>query len=144
MRRVENPRRNWADRLRWWRRIQARIESAQLRRTGWSATSLMWRLPVLVLVTRGRRTGKRRETPLTYVRDDAGRLLISGGAVGQTSNPDWVANLRAEPNCEVIIDKQAAHDRAGEPTGDERDRARQLYGQWLPRPKARMPQRELR
>src|SRR5205814_10692498 len=102
------PRRNLADHLRWWRRIQARIESAQLRRTGWSATSLVWRLPVLVLVTEGRRTGKRRQTPLTFVRDETGRLLISGGAVGQTRVPDWVANLRAEPNCEVLIDKTTA------------------------------------
>ena len=84
---------NWADRLRWWRRIQARFESAQLRTMGWSSTSLLWRLPVLVLVTQGRRTGKRRQTPLTYVRDHTGGLLIAGGAVGQTRTPDWVANL---------------------------------------------------
>ena len=104
----------------------------------------MWRLPVLVLVTRGRRTGKRRETPLTYVRDDAGRLLISGGAVGQTSNPDWVANLRAEPNCEVIIDKEAAHVRAVELTREERDRGWQRFGEELPKLKARMTNYERR
>lgn len=129
---------NWADRLRWWRRIQAQIESAQLRRLGWSSTSLVWRLPVLVVVTQGRRTGKRRETPLTYVRDEEGRLLISGGAVGQTRTPDWVANLRANPACSVIVDKKTLSVRAVELTGELRERGWKRFGEELPKMMPRM------
>lgn len=142
--RARGPRKNWADRLRWWRRIQGRIETAQLRAIGWSPSSLLWRLPVLVLVTCGRRTGKRRQTALTYVRDESGRLLVAGGAVGQTRIPDWVANLRAEPNCEIIVDKTTTAVRAVELTGGERDRGWERFGEELPRLKARMADYERR
>ena len=64
--------------------------------------------------------------------------------MGQTRTPDWVANLRAEPNCEVIIDKTAARVRAVELTGDERDRGWERFGEELPKLKARMAAYERR
>jgi deazaflavin-dependent oxidoreductase (nitroreductase family) len=81
---------------------------------------------------------------LTYVRDESGRLLVSGGAVGQTRTPDWVANLRAEPNCEVIIDKTRTPVCAIELAGDERDRGWERFGEELPKLKARMAAYERR
>jgi deazaflavin-dependent oxidoreductase (nitroreductase family) len=99
---------------------------------------------VLVLITSGRRSGKRRETPLTYVRDIDGSLLIAGAAVGQTSTPDWVANLRAEAACEAIVDKQVSSFVAVELAGKDREMGWRRIGEELPKLKRRMANYEVK
>ena len=49
-------------------------------------------MPVLLLTTVGRKTGKQRTSPLTYFEDgDAIVLVASYG--GRPHNPDWFENL---------------------------------------------------
>jgi F420H(2)-dependent quinone reductase len=112
-----------ADRLRPVRRIVGRVEAAQVRRFGRSGTSLVWRVPVLVVETTGRRTGRRRSTPLAFVDLGDGTLLLAGGAGGQTATPDWVANLRAEPSCQVVLRRRRSPMTATELEGTARDDA---------------------
>jgi len=52
---------------------------------------------VLLLTTRGRRSGKARVTPLQYERVDG--ALVVGSARGTES--DWYRNLLADPRVEV-------------------------------------------
>jgi deazaflavin-dependent oxidoreductase (nitroreductase family) len=108
------------DRLRFVRRLMRGVEAAQVKRFGRSVLSLMFRTPVLVLATTGRRSGRRRETTLAYLREDDDRLLVVGGAGGQTRVPDWVANLRADPAVTVTVDRQRRPMRATELEGAER------------------------
>ena len=64
-------------------------------------------MPVLLLTTVGRRTGRRRTVPLTYIEDgDAIVLVASYG--GRPHNPAWFDNLVANPKVEVILGGEAA------------------------------------
>ena len=113
-------RRNIGDRLRPLRRLAGPVEAAEVRWFGRSILSTLYRTPVLVLETTGRRTGRRRRTTLAYHRDGDGSLLVVGGAGGQSRTPDWVANLRADPRCTVIVDRSERPVTATELTGDDR------------------------
>lgn len=115
------PSRNWADRMRPLRRIAGPIESAQIRRFGRSGLSVLFRTPVLVLETVGRRSGVTRITPLAYRHEIDGSFLVIAGAGGQTELPDWVANLRANPEARVLVNRRSVAVRAIELVGDEHD-----------------------
>ena len=60
-------------------------------------------LGVLVLWTRGRRTGRRLSSPLLYFEfDDCDDLIVVGSNYGQDHHPAWFLNLAADP--EVCIE----------------------------------------
>jgi deazaflavin-dependent oxidoreductase (nitroreductase family) len=117
------PRRNVHDRLRFLRRAGRPFEVAQVRWFGTSALSALFKTPVLLLHTTGRRTGKPRTTPLAFHRGDDGELLIVGGAAGQARNPDWAANLRSTPSASVTVDRVRLDVRAEEMIGPDRHAA---------------------
>src|SRR5690606_34182599 len=58
--------------------------------------------------------------PLAYLRDHDGSLLVVGGAGGQARLPDWVANLRADPNAAVTVERRRTAVTAAELVGEER------------------------
>lgn len=115
-------RRTWADRLRFWVRIANKVEVLQLRLFGVSGVSLMRRRDVLVLETIGRRTRKRRRSPVTYLRNDNGSFRIGGGAGGMT-RVDWVANLRSQGDAVVFVRRKRLAVRVHELQGEQRDAA---------------------
>ena len=78
-------------------------------------------LPVLLLTTTGRRSGKRRTAPLLYLEDD-GALLIIASLGGAPTNPDWYHNLVANPMVEVQNRAGRRGMRAEPLIGDERRR----------------------
>ena len=51
-------------------------------------------LPVLLLTTTGRRSGKQRTIPLLYLEEDS-TLLVVASMAGAPSNPGWYHNLVA-------------------------------------------------
>jgi deazaflavin-dependent oxidoreductase (nitroreductase family) len=98
-------------------RIVNRLESLQVRHLGVSGISLLRRTPVLVLETTGRHTGRRRRAAVAYwTEGDA--FLIGGGAAGM-SRVDWVANLRAHPECVAYVRRRRIGVQARELTGDD-------------------------
>lgn len=111
---------NWADRIRPLRRVAGPIESAQVRRFGRSALSVLLRAPVLVLESVGRRSGAVRSTTLAYRPVDGDSWLVVAGAGGQSRTADWVHNLRASPDVTVTVDRERVPVHAVELTGDER------------------------
>ena len=62
----------------------------------------------MVLTTRGRRTGRVRQTPLWYVRK--GNIIYCFSGWGASS--DWFKNLEASPDVRVQIGKQRWEMRA--------------------------------
>ncbi|HEV2069427.1 MAG TPA: nitroreductase/quinone reductase family protein [Acidimicrobiales bacterium] len=107
------------------------VEAAQVRRFGRSLVSLAFRTPVLALETIGRRSGAKRSTTLAFQRVDDGTLLVVGGAGGQARVPDWVANLRANPQAVAWVDRAPLPVRAVEMTGADREEAwRHLSHVW--------------
>jgi|EndMetStandDraft_3_1072993.scaffolds.fasta_scaffold604541_1 deazaflavin-dependent oxidoreductase (nitroreductase family) len=76
---------------------------------------------LLILHTTGRRTGQRRETPLSYTKDGDTYVVIASDG-GSPHDPDWYLNLEAEPDAEVDVGGHRSRVRAETVTGDERDR----------------------
>jgi deazaflavin-dependent oxidoreductase (nitroreductase family) len=58
--------------------------------------------PVLLLTTRGRRSGRRRTVPLIYMPDGK-RVVLVASKGGMSKHPVWYLNLEADPNVEVEI-----------------------------------------
>jgi F420H(2)-dependent quinone reductase len=63
-------------------------------------------MPVLLLTTTGRRSGRPRTTPLTYF-EDGGDLVVIASNGGEDRPPSWWANLRDEPIGTVTIGSHA-------------------------------------
>ena len=76
-------------------------------------------LPIIVLTTRGARTGHLRKTPLIRVEHD-GRYLAVASSGGATTHPAWYFNAVAEPTVEVQDGPATTVMRARELHDDER------------------------
>nr|MDQ2699563.1 nitroreductase family deazaflavin-dependent oxidoreductase [Actinomycetota bacterium] len=59
----------------------------------------------LVLVTRGRKSGQRRETPVAWFPGPDDSWIIAAAYNGSASNPDWYWNLSADPDGATIVVK---------------------------------------
>ncbi|MFM7142353.1 MAG: nitroreductase family deazaflavin-dependent oxidoreductase [Alphaproteobacteria bacterium] len=75
---------------------------------------------MVILHTRGARTGKPRENPLCALLD-RGRLFVFASKAGAPTNPDWYHNLKAHPDVEVEHGTDRFRARAVEVTGPERE-----------------------
>jgi len=57
-------------------------------------------LPVIIVTSKGNKTGAIRKTPLMRVKDGDSYVLV-GSMGGATKNPVWVYNLRSDPGVEI-------------------------------------------
>jgi deazaflavin-dependent oxidoreductase (nitroreductase family) len=77
-------------------------------------------LPIIILTTKGRRSGKLRKTPLMRVEHD-GEWALIGSMGGAPTDPVWVHNLRADPTAAMVQDGPEPVDvTVREVTGEER------------------------
>lgn len=73
---------------------------------------------VLLLTTKGRRTGRDRTTPVFYLRDGESIVICNVHPEGERTNP-WVINLRANPIAQLQIGREIGLYRARESTESE-------------------------
>jgi deazaflavin-dependent oxidoreductase (nitroreductase family) len=59
---------------------------------------------LLILTSTGALTGRARETPLAYSRDDDGRYVVVASNGGLAADPAWLHNLRAASSVRVEVD----------------------------------------
>jgi deazaflavin-dependent oxidoreductase (nitroreductase family) len=76
---------------------------------------------LLLITTTGARSGRRRTTPLVYLRD-GDRTLVVGSKGGAPTHPDWYHNLLAHPGVTVELGGETYEAEAKVITGPERDR----------------------
>lgn len=74
---------------------------------------------VLLLTTIGRRTGRRRTTPLVYF-ELGGQIVIVGTNGGKDQNPHWAANLLAHPEVTIQRGRRTRRVVARKAIGEER------------------------
>lgn len=74
-------------------------------RTNGKIGSQMQGLPVLLLTTTGRKTGKPRITPLGYLEHDGHYVVIASNA-GFDTHPAWFHNLTSHPQVRLQIRDQ--------------------------------------
>lgn len=75
---------------------------------------------LLLLHTRGAKSGQPRLSPLAYLTVD-GKILIVGSYAGAPKHPAWVHNLRADPRAHVEVGTEAYDVEVRELPEDERD-----------------------
>lgn len=78
-------------------------------------------IPLLLLHTRGAKTGAERVHPVVYLELE-GRTFIFASKAGADSHPDWYRNLLAHPEVEVELGGATRPARAAPIRGTERDR----------------------
>lgn len=74
----------------------------------------------LLLTTVGRRSGRRRTTPLLYMPDGDGFVVVASNG-GRERSPAWVLNLEATPSAEVQVGRHRARVRAEVLRGADKD-----------------------
>lgn len=75
---------------------------------------------LLLLTTTGAKSGQPRLAPLAYFTID-GKMIIIGSKAGADTNPDWVHNLRANPEAHIEVGTEAYDVTSRELPRDERD-----------------------
>jgi deazaflavin-dependent oxidoreductase (nitroreductase family) len=89
-----------------------------LRRTGGRVGAGGLGLDVILVTTRGRRSGEARTVPLGAVHDGDDWVVIASNA-GHDRMPAWALNMRTEPAVTVEIGGVARPFRVHEAIGDE-------------------------
>jgi deazaflavin-dependent oxidoreductase (nitroreductase family) len=77
--------------------------------------------PLLLLTTKGRKSGAARTSPVMYLADGE-RLLVFASKGGAPTNPDWYWNLVADPEVTVEVGAETYRGQAHSVEGAERDR----------------------
>ncbi len=87
--------------------------------------------PVIILATKGARSGQIRKTPLMRVEHDGSYALVASKG-GDPKHPVWYFNLRADPHIELQDGASRQDMTVREVTGDEK-------AQWWARAVAAYP-----
>jgi deazaflavin-dependent oxidoreductase (nitroreductase family) len=77
-----------------------------------------WHRQVLLLTTRGRRTGRERTVPLQFF-PDGDRMIVVAANSGLPAPPAWYFNLMADPRARVEVLDRTLYVRAEELSVDE-------------------------
>jgi deazaflavin-dependent oxidoreductase (nitroreductase family) len=77
-------------------------------------------MPVLMLGTIGRKSGKLRTTMLTSPVQDGNALVIVASYGGDNRHPTWFLNLQANPDVEVTMRGRTRNMRARVASTEER------------------------
>ena len=102
------------------RALFARFHTAVYRLLRGRIVGSWGKAPVLLLTTRGRRTGRSRTTPVLYLEDGDAYIVVATND-GADAQPAWYLNLVANPEAEIELgadriavtaETAAAHERA--------------------------------
>lgn len=102
---------------------------AEFRANGGKCGGMFEGADMLLLHTKGAKSGLERINPLVYL-PDGDRMVIFASKGGMPDNPDWYYNLRKNPGVTVEVGTETVAATATEVTGEERDR---LYAEQVTR-----------
>ena len=77
-------------------------------------------MPVVLLTSKGARSGKLRKTPLMRVEHDGDYVVVASRG-GAPTHPVWYYNLKADPHVELQDGPEKSDRVARELSGVERD-----------------------
>jgi deazaflavin-dependent oxidoreductase (nitroreductase family) len=91
-----------------------------------------WRgTTILLLTTKGNKSGQERTTPLIH-RTDGDRWVVVASKGGAPDHPGWYKNLQADPEATVQVRSEVIPVRASTAEEPERDRLWKLMAEVWP------------
>lgn len=96
------------------------LHSGLYRTTGGKVGGSLFGAPILLLTTTGRKSGKRRTTPLVYLEQGEELVLVASSG-GSDRMPAWYLNLRADPTVRVQVGRHKRRMQARRATPEERE-----------------------
>lgn len=116
---------------RWTLRVISRTHTFLYRVSGGRFTHSLLGRGMLLLTTKGRRSGRPYTAALQYY-DDGGVPVVVGSNAGNPRHADWWLNLLADPEAAVQIKNEKYRTRAEEVVGEERERLWPELVAWYP------------
>jgi deazaflavin-dependent oxidoreductase (nitroreductase family) len=113
--------------MKWIFQIFLAIHKGLYRISGGRIGGKMQGAEVLLLSTVGRKSSKKRVTPLMFIRRDKSFVVVASNG-GQPSHPGWYYNIQDQSPIEVQIMKKTYIVSATEAQGDQRAT---LYEQFI-------------
>jgi F420H(2)-dependent quinone reductase len=101
------------------------------RATGGKLFGRMGKSPILLLNTVGRKSGRKRTSPLLYVMDGEDFVIIASKG-GAPTHPAWYLNLRANPEATVEVGDREVRVRAERTAPEEKARLWQKMVEMYP------------
>ncbi len=99
-------------------RAASRVHTAVYRATGGRVAGEVANLPVLLLTTTGRKTGRKRTTPLLFVRDGDDLVVVASNG-GMDWFPAWWLNLQQHAAAVIELGRER-RDVTASKAGPER------------------------
>jgi F420H(2)-dependent quinone reductase len=107
------------------------VHAGVYRATSGRLLGRMGKNPLLLLNTIGRKSGKKRTTPLLYVVNGEDFVIIASKG-GAPTQPAWYLNLKANPDVTVEVGERKVRVRAEEVAGEEKARLWQKMSEIYP------------
>ena len=116
-------------RLAW--KLGSGAHAGVYRATGGKLFGRMGKSPILLLNTVGRKSGKKRTSPLLYVMDGEDFVIIASKG-GASAHPAWYLNLIANPEAMVEVGDREVRVRAEVADSEEKSRLWQKMVEMYP------------
>jgi deazaflavin-dependent oxidoreductase (nitroreductase family) len=115
----------------WWDRVMVRFTGKSPLCNVFAKMGGFPPRPALLLIVRGRKSGRPRASALPYF-DAHGKRFVVGSRGGGPVDPQWVTNLRADPNATIYVDRKEKKVQARIAAGEERAALWDELGRMLP------------
>jgi len=112
-------------------KLGSSVHAGVYRATGGKLFGRMGKSPILLLNTVGRKSGKKRATPLLYVVDGEDLVIIASKG-GTPTHPAWYLNLMATPETTVEVGDREVRVKAEEVDAEEKTRLWQKMAEMYP------------
>ncbi len=102
-------------------RIANSLHVELYRMSGGKFANRIANLPILLITTSGRKSGKPRTNPIVYIQDGQD-YLVSASTGGMDWHPSWYFNLMNKPAAKIRVGDKIVNVKAIITVGDDRSR----------------------
>jgi deazaflavin-dependent oxidoreductase (nitroreductase family) len=103
---------------------------AEFRANGGKVRGFFENDSLLLLTTKGRKSGKAYTTPLSYL-EDSGQLVVIGANLASSRLSEWYLNILANPDVTIEVGSERLRARARPVDGERLDRiVERVRGAW--------------
>ncbi|MCW5852691.1 MAG: nitroreductase family deazaflavin-dependent oxidoreductase [Anaerolineae bacterium] len=102
-------------------KVANNLHVALYRKSGGKLGNTIVGMPVLLITTFGRRSGKPKTNPVAFIQEGQD-YLVSATSGGSDWHPDWYLNLKARPDAKIELGGKTLDVHATIAQGEERAR----------------------